>query len=155
MKSPLWRYFRVSSALALLTSWAGYPKCQFCCGGCSGHCRLFMSIQVLHPLRAKTNSLTVMTTKNIFRHCQLSPQWGSMEDKYHTLLRITEIFWYLQWYKYYHLTYLSQYDNLSIFCITQTIWFSSTSGCIFNLPYTISSLFLIIRHWSLTIFAYI
>lgn len=101
MKSPLWRYSRVSSALALLTSWAGYPKCQFCCGGCSGHCRLFMSIQVLHALHAKTNSLTVMTTKNIFRHCLLSPQWGSMEDKYHILLRITKIFWYLQWYKYY------------------------------------------------------
>lgn len=55
--------------LALLTFWTRW---FFVIGSCPVHCRMF-SIAVLHLIDGSSITLSVVTTKNIFRHCQLSP----------------------------------------------------------------------------------
>ena len=51
---------------ALVTIWASY----LCCEGCPVHCRMFSSVPGLHPLAFHQ----VVTTKNVSRYWQMSPQ---------------------------------------------------------------------------------
>lgn len=57
------------SNLALLTFWEGY---FFVVGDCSMHFRMFSNIPGLCPLMPAAPPLPVVTTKTIFRHCQVS-----------------------------------------------------------------------------------
>ena len=58
------------SNVAFLTSGAGKPFGLRCC---PVHCRMLSSIPGLSPLDANSTPHSVVTTKNVSRHCQMFP----------------------------------------------------------------------------------
>ena len=58
------------STSALLTLWT---RQYFALGDCSEHGRMFSNIPVLYPLAASSTLPVLVATKNVSRHCQMSP----------------------------------------------------------------------------------
>lgn len=59
---------------------------RFCYGGCPLHHRVFSNILGLDPLDASSYHPPVVTTKNISRHCQVSPRGQNCPQLRTTLL---------------------------------------------------------------------